>query len=80
MILKQHCEIKYLCNTIELISHSQQCYHCLTFKSGMFIFLPRAFLFTLINSEGVPPSKFDVTHPKYATLHHPRCVNLVIHS
>ncbi|PFX20726.1 BTB/POZ domain-containing protein 9 [Stylophora pistillata] len=32
----------------------------------------RAFLFTLVNSEGVPPTKFDVTHPKYATLHHPR--------
>ncbi|XP_029179236.2 uncharacterized protein LOC114977880 [Acropora millepora] len=31
----------------------------------------RAFLFTLINCDSVPPSKFDVTHSKYATLHHP---------
>ena len=35
----------------------------------------RAFLFTLVNSEGVPPTKYDVTHPKYATLHHPRFVD-----
>lgn len=42
------------------------------------VFLPiinRAFLFTLVNSEGVPPTKYDVTHPKYATLHHPRFVD-----
>ncbi|KAM7440204.1 hypothetical protein ABFA07_010517 [Porites harrisoni] len=32
----------------------------------------RCFLFTLVNSEGVPPSKFDLVNPKYATLHHPR--------
>ena len=34
----------------------------------------RCFLFTLVNSEGVPPSKFDLVNPKYATLHHPRFV------
>ncbi|XP_068752362.1 serine-enriched protein-like [Montipora capricornis] len=39
---------------------------------GKYIPSDRAFLFTLINPESVPPSKFDVTHPKYATLHHPR--------
>lgn len=39
---------------------------------GIYMPSTRAFLFTLTNSEGVPPSKFDVTHPKYATLHHPR--------
>lgn len=39
---------------------------------GKYMPSKRAFLFTLINSEGTPPSKFDVTHPKYATLHHPR--------
>lgn len=39
---------------------------------GKYMPSKRAFLFTLVNSEGVPPTKFDVTHPKYATLHHPR--------
>ena len=45
----------------------------------IFIFyLDRCFLFTLVNSEGVPPSKFDLVNPKYATLHHPRFVIRVI--
>ena len=43
---------------------------------NIFSHLCRAFLFTLVNSEGVPPTKFDVTHPKYATLHHPRFVQI----
>ena len=30
----------------------------------------RSFLFTLVNSEGVSPTKFDIVHSKYATLHH----------
>ena len=38
------------------------------------LYFYRCFLFTLVNSEGVPPSKFDLVNPKYATLHHPRFV------
>ena len=31
----------------------------------------RCFLFTLVNNQGVPASKFDVSQPQYATCHHP---------
>ena len=30
------------------------------------------FLFNLVNYEGIPPTRFDVVRPKYATLSHAR--------
>ncbi len=35
-------------------------------------FLFRCFLFNLVNSKGLPPTRFDVIRPKYATLSHIR--------
>ena len=34
----------------------------------------RAFLFTLVNNQGVSPSKFEVSNSRVATLHHPESV------
>ena len=43
-----------------------------SFPIMFYAFYRRAFLFTLINKQGIPATKFLVTKPQCATVHHPK--------
>ncbi|KAK3921364.1 BTB/POZ domain-containing protein 9 [Frankliniella fusca] len=40
---------------------------------GHYIFSEKAFLFTLTNSAGLPPTKYDIQKKPYAICYHPEC-------
>lgn len=42
-------------------------------SKGYYVASDRAFLFTLVNTQGVPPTQFEVVKKPYAVCYHPNC-------
>ena len=51
----------------------KQCF-CVSMPTRHLFAICRSYLFTLVNTQGVAATKFDVTKSKYATIHHPEWV------